>query len=73
MDQGRVTVGFSDTAEFEDVSCIDDSPLAIQVVIDGQCVWIPRSAVDESSEVQEKEDEGLLVISEWMAVEKGLI
>ncbi len=35
-------------------------------------VWIPQSQVDDDSEVWKEGDEGDLVISEWIASQKGI-
>jgi len=35
--------------------------------------WIPLSQVDDDSEVYQTGDEGVLIISEWIATQKGLI
>ncbi len=56
-----------------DVEVIRDSGLALLVVVEGDVeAWIPHSLIDEASEVAEDGDSGLLVIPEWLAVEKGL-
>lgn len=59
--------------EIEDVLCIAQSKNAILCVIDNKEVWIPQSQVDDDSEVWKKGDSGALVVSEWIAMEKGLI
>ena len=41
---------------------------------DGEEVWIPNSQIDDDSEIwedSEKGEEGKLVISEWLATQKG--
>lgn len=35
--------------------------------------WIPRSQIAEESEVQDEGDTGTLVVSAWIAKEKGLV
>lgn len=40
--------------------------------IDGKDVWIPKSQIDDDSEVWQEGDEGRLVVSEWTAIEKRL-
>ena len=42
-------------------------------MIDGKEVWIPQSQVDDASEVYSVGDEGTLVITEWIAMQKELI
>lgn len=34
---------------------------------EGEEVWVPKSVVDDSSEVQEAHDEGTLVVQKWFA------
>ena len=36
-------------------------------------VWIPLSQVDDDSEIWKVGEEGTLVVSEWIATQKGLI
>ena len=52
---------------------IHDSGEAILVNVEGTEVWIPKSLVDEDSEVYEADTEGELVIPEWLAIKKGLV
>ena len=56
----------------DDVRCIRETDAAIQVVIEGAKHWIPKSQIDDDSEVNEEGDEGQLVITEWIAEQKGL-
>jgi hypothetical protein len=64
---------FKDKVEFEDVVCKAATDLAILVTIDGKDFWIPQKQVDDDSEIWKRNDEGKLVISEWIALKKGLI
>ena len=64
---------FRKKAIFEDVKVVSESALAIRVDIDGELVWIPQSQVDDESEIWQTGDEGRLVVSEWIATEKGLV
>lgn len=64
---------FRTKAEFTDCKVVDMSDLAIKVDIDGKLYWIPQSQVDDDSEIWQNGQEGTLVISEWIAKEKGLI
>ena len=36
-------------------------------------IWIPKSQVDDRSEVYKSGDKGMMMISEWIAGKKGLI
>lgn len=40
---------------------------------DTEEVWIPKSQIDDDSEVRKAGDSGTLVISDWIAREKGFI
>lgn len=54
------------------VACTD---LALLVDADGEEVWIPKSQIDEDSDIgdgSEKGDEGELTIPQWLAEAKGL-
>ena len=64
--------------ELDDCLVISQTEKAIQVEIGdgpktGEIVWIPQSQIDDDSEIWKKGDCGKLVISEWIANEKGLI
>lgn len=61
------------TVSFDDIEVISDSEKAILVNVDGMDCWIPKSQIDDDSEVYEKGTFGKLVISEWIAKEKGLV
>lgn len=61
------------TASFEGCEAVRETADALLVNIEGTEVWIPKSHVDDDSEVYAKGHEGRLVISEWIAMEKGLI
>jgi hypothetical protein len=52
-----------DLATFEDIKCHRDTPDAILVKVEGKEVWIPKSHVHD----------GRLIISQWIAEQKGLV
>jgi len=54
--------------------CTKSTPKAILVDIEGmdEPLWIPQSQIDDRSEVWCEGDEGDLVISEWLAEQKGI-
>lgn len=62
-----------DTAEIEDVQVVWETTDAVKVRIDGEVVWIPKACIAVGSEVQKMGDSGTLLMSEAMAVEKGLV
>ena len=66
---------FADKAEFEDVKGLrfTKSELALWCLIDGEEVCVPQSTIDDNSEVWKPGQEGKLVISEWIALKKGLV
>ena len=63
-----------EVVSFEHVKCIKATDAALLCEIDGEEVWIPKSQVDDDSEVFDDEDnaEGRLVVTEWIAIQKGL-
>lgn len=63
-----------DPVEIDGCKCIKASDLAILVrVQDDLEVWIPQSLIHDDSEVWEEGDEGVLIIPEWFASQRGLI
>lgn len=54
-----------------EVLCTGETEKAIAIVIDGQEEWIPKSQIHDDSEVWQRGQEGDLVVSEWMAKQKG--
>ena len=65
----------SEKVEFEGAVCIAQTKQAICVRLADrdEMVWIPQSQVDDDSEVYQAGDKGTLVVSEWIAMQKGLI
>lgn len=64
---------FKQRIELENVTVVKDSGQALLCDIDGDEVWIPQSQIDDDSEVYREGDSGKLIISEWIALQKGLI
>lgn len=62
----------ADYVRVEGVSVIKSMDKAILCEISGEKIWIPLSQVGDDSEVREEGDEGDLVITEWIAGEKGI-
>jgi hypothetical protein len=52
---------------FDDVEAIKETDLALLCVVDGEEIWIPKSVIDNDSEVQEEGDSGVLSVKEWFA------
>ena len=60
------------TVDFEDCTCIAETPKALKVVINSKAEWIPKSQIDEDSEIWHDGQSGTLIITEWLAIKKGL-
>lgn len=58
--------------EIHDVTVKYETDGALLVVADGEEVWIPKSQIDDDSEVYAKGTSGTLIIPRWLAREKGL-
>lgn len=58
-----------------DAVCKRATPKALLVEIDGDEHWIPKSQIHDDSEVYDADEnsEGTLVITEWIAKQKGLL
>lgn len=64
----------SDTVEFEVERVKVETDLALLVEIEGEEHWVPKSQVDEDSEVYSKKNgSGTLVVSRWWAEKEGLL
>lgn len=63
------------TVEFANVICKRATDAALLCSIDGAEHWIPKSQLSDDSEVfnDAGNAEGKLVVSEWIAKEKGLV
>lgn len=71
-------MGFNDeTVEFKDVKVERVHDAAVLCIIEGEKHWMPFSQIiDGESEITKdssKGDEGTLVVTEWICIEKGLI
>jgi hypothetical protein len=56
-----------------DAECIDESAKAIRVEFeDGTRTWIPKSVIDDDSEVYAMGTNGSLVVKDWFAEKEGL-
>lgn len=62
-----------ENVEFLDVYCKAETTKACLCVIDGEEHWIPKSQIVEESEVYEEGQEGVLVLTQWIAEQKGLV
>ncbi len=55
-----------------DVEVVAETNKALCCKIDGKDHWFPKSQIEDETEVAKKGDKGKLVISDWIATEKGL-
>lgn len=64
-----------ESVEFEGAVVVRETGAAILVsgIEDGEDVWIPKSQIHPDSEVWKDGDEGTLIITRWIAEQKGLI
>jgi len=63
------------TVPFEDCEVVNETELAICVDIPefDEEIWIPKSVVDDDSEVWEGGQKGRLVVQEWFAKKESMI
>ena len=61
-----------DPVEITDVTCTRETEKALLCVIEQEDVWIPKSQVTDDSEVYAKGHAGTLVVTAWIAKQKGL-
>ncbi len=63
-----------EVVRFENIAGVErQSDKAILVTVKGKKVWIPKSEIHDDSEVYSvKNGTGTLIISEWIAKQKGL-
>lgn len=61
-----------DGISLDDVRCTRETPKALLVVLeDGREEWIPKSQVTEDSEVYGEGHHGTLVVTSWLAEQRG--
>lgn len=61
------------TVEFSVEAVEAETDKAILVEIEGEKVWVPKSQIDDDSEVYSKESGGgTLIVTEWWAKKNGL-
>lgn len=65
---------FPRKAEVENVRVIRETAEALLIEIDGERqTWVPKSQVDDDSEVFTDGDQGTITLAEWFAEKEGLI
>lgn len=65
-------MAFGDTVTIENVEATGETEKALFVKIDGEEHCIPKSQIDDDSEVYAKGHAGRLVVTEWIASQKGI-
>ena len=61
-----------DTYTLEGVKAVAETDAALLIVTaDGDEVWVPKSQIDDDSEVYKKNNEGDLIVTRWIARERG--
>lgn len=65
---------FREKVRIDDVTCTKVTEKAMLVVIEEDEIWIPKSQVDDDSEVYDagEHSTGTLVISQWIAGQNGI-
>jgi hypothetical protein len=63
----------SECTAFADCMGIHATDSALLVEIEGEELWIPFSQIHPDSEVDDPDQMGILVISNWIAEQKGLL
>lgn len=62
-----------DTVEFDDVTATAETDKALCCLVEGESHWIPKSQVHDNSEVYKKGHKGRLVVTQWIAEQKGWV
>jgi hypothetical protein len=63
----------AETESFPDAKCIRETAKAILVMLDDdRNVWIPKSVIDDDSEVYKDGTDGVLIVQRWFAEKEGL-
>ncbi len=74
--RGKGRRGNDETVTINDVYCKHETDKALLLAVPGhEDMWIPKSQIDTASEVQDDlaNSEGVLVITKWIAEQKGLV
>lgn len=62
-----------ETHSIEDAICTKETTDALLCEFEGKELWIPKSQITEESEVQGEGEEGMLVVTQWLAEKEGLV
>ena len=69
-------MGREDDYEMEDVTCIKATEKALLITspdLGDDEEWVPLSQVSDDSEVMDEGDEGTLIVTNWIAEQKGWV
>ena len=61
----------SDTFTLEDIEVIKETAKALLVDFEDESYWIPKSQVDDDSEVWKMGQKGDMIITHWIAGQMG--
>ncbi len=64
---------FHEKFRIEDIHVVRSTANAILIEADGDQIWVPRSQIDDDSEVWWPGQDGTLIVSDWWARQKGLV
>ena len=64
---------FAHKAKFDNSVGLKETDQALLCEIEGEERWIPKSQIDDDSEVYAEGHTGLLVVNEWWAEREGLV
>lgn len=53
--------------------CRHETAGAVLISIDGEAMWLPQSQIHSTSEVRRLGDQGEVVITRWLAEQRGLV
>jgi hypothetical protein len=59
--------------QIHDVIAIKETEAALLVEIEGEEFWVPKSQIDDDSEVYKADTEGTLIIPLWLAEKMELV
>ena len=66
-------IGMAKGVELIVTSVEKETPKALCVILaTGQEIWMPKSQIERGSAVKSDGDKGVMLVSEWIAKEKGL-
>jgi hypothetical protein len=62
----------SEKVQIQDVTVVRETEAALLVNIEEEEIWIPKSQIDDDSEVYKIGTEGTLIIPLWLAEKLGV-